>query len=70
VFGGTSPGKKLADVVGKIEQGHLGSTATVDMFVRVTPSSRQDLLDSGENAAFAWSFDVETYPKAEFTIHR
>lgn len=46
----------------------LGSTATAETFVPVARSSRQDLLDAGENAAFAWSFDVETYPKVEFTI--
>jgi len=68
VFGGISPGEKLADVVGRIEQMHLGSTATDDAFVQVARRSRQELLDAGENAAFAWSFDVETYPRVEFTI--
>ncbi len=68
VFGGVSPGTKLADVVGRIEQMHLGSTATTDAFVPVARSSRQELLDARENAAFAWAFDVETYPRVEFTI--
>jgi hypothetical protein len=31
-------------------------------------SGRRELLDAGDNAAFAWSFDTETYPKAAFTI--
>jgi hypothetical protein len=68
VLGNISPGKKPADVVGRIEQMHLGSTATADAFALVTRSSRQELLDAGENAAFARSFDVETYPRVEFTI--
>ena len=45
--------------MGKIEQADLDSTGTVDMFMPTARSSRQDLLDAGENAAFAWSFDVE-----------
>ena len=68
VFGGISPGKKLADVVGRIEQVHIGSIATDNVFVKVARSSRQGMLDVGENTAFAWSFDVETYPRVEFTI--
>jgi hypothetical protein len=68
VFGGISPAKKLADVVGKIEQAHIGSTATNEVFVQVARSNRQELLDANENAAFAWSFDIETYPRVEFTI--
>jgi hypothetical protein len=68
VQGSVSPGKKLADVVGRIEPVHLGSTATVDTFVPAARSHRQDLLDAGENAAFVWSFDAETYPKVEFTV--
>ena len=28
----------------------------------------EDLLDAGRNAAFVWSLDTETYPKAEFTV--
>ena len=68
VFGEISPGKKLADMVGRIEQVHIGSTATDDVFVQVARGGRQELLDAGENAAFAWSFDVETYPRVGFTI--
>jgi hypothetical protein len=68
VFGGISPGMKLADVVGRIEAMRLGSTATADVFVPVARSGRQELLDAGDNAAFAWSFDVETYPNVRFTI--
>jgi hypothetical protein len=68
VTGAPSPGPKLADVTGKIEQMHLGSTATADTFVPAARASRQELLDAGDNAAFAWSFDTETYPKAQFTI--
>jgi hypothetical protein len=68
VPGSPSPGRKLADVTGRIEQAHLGLTATVDTFVPTARSHRQDLLDAGENAAFAWSLDAETYPKAEFTV--
>ena len=47
---------------------HCGSTATADAFVPVARSGRRELLDAGDNAAFAWSFDTETYPKAAFTI--
>jgi hypothetical protein len=47
---------------------HCGSTATADVFVLVARSGRRELLDAGDNAAFAWSFDTETYPKAAFTI--
>ena len=68
VLGSVSPGRKLADVTGRIEQAHLGSTATADTFVPAARSHRQDLLDAGGNAAFAWSFDAETYPQAEFTV--
>ena len=64
----TSPDPKLADVTGRIEPVHLGSTATADTFVPVARTGRQELLDAGDNAAFAWSFDTETYPKAQFTI--
>ena len=64
----TSPGPKLADVTGRIEPVHLGSTATADTFVPVARTGRQELLDAGDNAAFAWSLDTETYPKAQFTI--
>jgi hypothetical protein len=47
---------------------HCGSTATADAFVPVARSGRRELLDAGDNAAFAWSFDTGTYPKAAFTI--
>jgi hypothetical protein len=47
---------------------HCGSTATADTFVPVARSGRRELLDAGDNAAFAWSFDTETYPNAAFTI--
>ena len=47
---------------------HCGSPATADAFVPVARSGRRELLDAGDNAAFAWSFDTETYPKAAFTI--
>jgi hypothetical protein len=47
---------------------HCGSTATADAFVPVARSGRRELLDAGDNAAFAWSFDTKTYPKAAFTI--
>ena len=47
---------------------HCGSTATADAFVPVARSGRRELLDAADNAAFAWSFDTETYPKAAFTI--
>jgi hypothetical protein len=47
---------------------HCGSTATADAFVPVARSGRRELLDAGDNAAFAWSFDTETYPNAAFTI--
>jgi hypothetical protein len=47
---------------------HCGSTATADVFVLVARSGRRELLDAGDNAAFAWSFDTETYPNAAFTI--
>jgi hypothetical protein len=68
VLGSISPGRKLADMVGRIEPAHLGSTATVDTFIPAARSHRQELLDAGENAAFVWSFDAETYPKVEFTV--
>ena len=47
---------------------HCGSTATADAFVPVARSGRRELLDAADNAAFAWSFDTGTYPKAAFTI--
>lgn len=47
---------------------HCGSTATADAFVPVARSGRRELLDAGDNAAFAWSFGTGTYPKAAFTI--
>jgi hypothetical protein len=50
--GATSPGPKLADVTGRIEQIHLGSTAVADTFVPVARAGRQGLLDAGDNAAF------------------
>lgn len=68
VLGSVSPGTKLADVVGRIEPAHLGSPATVETFVLAARSSRKDLLDAGENAAFVWSFDTATFPQVEFTV--
>lgn len=68
VLGNVSPGVKLADVVGRIEPAHLGSTATVATFLLAARSSRKDLLDAGENAAFVWSFDTATFPQVEFTV--
>ena len=59
---------KLADVTGRIEQMHLGSTAIADTFLPAARTGRQELLDAGDNAAFAWSLDTETYPKAQCTI--
>ena len=47
---------------------HCGSTATADAFVPVARSGRRELHDAGDNTAFGWSFDTETYPKAAFTI--
>jgi hypothetical protein len=47
---------------------HRGSTATADAFVPVARSGRRELLDAGDNAAFAWSSGTQTYPNAAFTI--
>lgn len=68
VTGAPSPGSKLADVTGRIEPVHLGSTATADTFVPVARATRHELLGAGDNAASAWSFGTETYPQAQFTI--
>jgi hypothetical protein len=68
VLGSVSPGTKLADVVGTIESADIGSTATGGTFVLAARSSWKDLLDAGENAAFVWSFDTETFPSVEFTV--
>ncbi len=67
VSGATSP-PKLADVTGWIEQMNLGSTATADTFVPVARTGRQELLDAGVHAAFAWSLNTGMYPKAQFII--
>jgi hypothetical protein len=82
VFGGISPGKKLANVVGRIQAtdagtdagygaggyGDVGPVPTTETFVPVTHGDRRDLLDAGQTIAFAWAFDVETYPNTAFTI--
>ncbi len=82
VFGEKSPGKKLADVVGRIEEMHMGSGAgygagdygyaggipRTEMFAPAAHSGRRDLLDAGETGAFAWSFDVDDYPNTAYTI--
>ena len=47
---------------------HCGSAAAADAFVPVARSGRRELLDAGDNAAFAWSFGTQTYPKGAFTI--
>jgi hypothetical protein len=44
------------------------SGATDEVFVPVARNGRKDLLDAGESVAFAWSFDVETYPDTTFTV--
>lgn len=59
---------KLADVVGKILQVPIASDATDEMFVFAANSSCRDLLDAGDNAAFAWGFEVERYPNPQFNI--
>jgi hypothetical protein len=47
---------------------HCCSAATADDSSRLPGSGRRELLDAWDNAAFAWAFDTETYPKAAFTI--
>ena len=47
---------------------HLGSNATADTLVPTARTGCQELLDAGDNAAFAWSVDTETCPEAQFTI--
>jgi hypothetical protein len=47
---------------------HLGSTATADTFVPAARTGRQEPLDTGDNAAFAWPVDTETCPGVQFTI--
>jgi len=68
VFGGISPGKKLADVVGMMEKAQIASGASVLVFARMVRSGHLELLYPGDKAAFAWSFDVATYPNAEFIV--
>lgn len=72
VLGSVLPGRKLAEVVGRVvgrvEPERHDCAATVETFVPAARSSRHDLLEAGENAAFVWSFDVETFPKVEFTV--
>lgn len=47
-------------------QGHIFAGTGVK--AQAAHSSRKDLLNAGEDAAFAWSFDVETFPSVEFTV--
>jgi hypothetical protein len=68
VFGGISPGEKFADVVGRMEEVRIASGATDEILAQVVNSSQLELLYAGDKAAFAWPFDVATYPRAEFTI--
>jgi hypothetical protein len=68
VLGSVSPGRKPADVVGRIESAAQRGPAIPETFALAAHSSRQDLLNAGEDAAFAWSLDVETFPSVEFTV--
>jgi hypothetical protein len=53
---------------GRIEPVHLGSTLTAGTFVPVARPGPPEPVDAGDNAAFPWSLDTETYPKTQFTI--
>jgi hypothetical protein len=55
-------------VVGRIEPTAQRGPAIPETFALAAHSSRKDLLNGGEEAAFAWSFDVETFPAVEFTV--
>jgi hypothetical protein len=68
VLGSVSPGRKPADVVGRIEPAAQRGPAIRETFAVAAHSSRKDLLNAGEDAAFAWSFDVETFLSVEFTV--
>ena len=68
VFGGVSPREKFADVVGTMEQVSIASHRTAEVFALLQHSYQLGLLYAGDKAAFAWSFDVATHPKAEFTV--
>jgi hypothetical protein len=68
VRGSVSPGRKAADVVGRIESAAQRGPAIPEIFTPPAHSSRQALLIAGEDAAFARSFDVETFPSVEFTV--
>jgi hypothetical protein len=68
VQGSASPGRKLADVVGRIESAAQRGPAIPETFALAAHSSRQALLNAGEDAAFAWSLDAETFPSVEFTV--
>jgi hypothetical protein len=68
VLGSVSPGRKPADVVGRIEPAAQRGPAIPEVFTLAAHSNRKDLLNAGEDAAFAWSFDVEAFPSVEFTV--
>ena len=68
VLGSVSPGRKPADVVGKIDPAAQRSPAIPETFTLAAHSGRQALLNAGEEAAFAWSLDVEKFPAVEFTV--
>jgi hypothetical protein len=68
VLGSVSPGRKPADVVGRIEPTAQRGPAIPETFALAAHSSRKDLLNAGEEAAFAWSFAVETFPAVELTV--
>ena len=68
VLGSASPGRKPADVVGRIDPAAQRGPAIPETFTEAARSSRQALLNAGEDAAFAWSLDAEAFPAVEFTV--
>jgi hypothetical protein len=68
VSGEISPGEKLADVVGMMEKIQIASGVRDEVLGRVVRSSQLALLYAGDVAAFAWSLDEATYPKADFIV--
>jgi hypothetical protein len=68
VSGGISPGERIADVVGMMENVQIASGRTDEVFAQLARRSQLDLLYAGDKAAFAWSYDVGAYPSAEFTV--
>jgi hypothetical protein len=68
VPGSASPGRKPADVVGRIDPAAQRGPAIPETFTLGARSSRQALLNAGEDAAFAWSLDTEAFPAVEFTV--